>query len=65
MRTTTTVEHVSPMVLFQHLCGGHELTFADHEHVILCQQCENLADQIAVALDDLQKSVDRRQATAS
>jgi len=65
MRSATTIEHVSPMLLWQCLCGGSELPFADHEHVILCEQCENLADQIAGALDDLQKSLERRQATAS
>jgi len=65
MRSATTIEHVSPMLLWQCLCGGSELTFADHEHVIHCEQCENLADQIAGALDDLQKSLERRQATAS
>jgi hypothetical protein len=65
MRSATTIEHVSPLLLWQCLCGGGELTFADHEHVILCEQCENLADQIAGALNDLQKSLERRQATAS
>ena len=65
MRSATTIEHVSPLLLWQCLCGGSELTFADHEHVILCEQCENLADQIAGALDDLQKSFERRKATAS
>jgi hypothetical protein len=65
MRSASTVEHVSPLLLWQCLCGGSDLTRADHEHVILCEQCETLADEIAVALDDLQKTLERRQATTS
>ena len=56
MRSATTIEHVSPMLLWQCLCGGSELTFADHEHVIHCEQCENLADQIAGALDERRRA---------
>ena len=53
------------MLLWQCLCGASDLTRADHEHVILCEQCETLADEIAGALDDLHKSLERRQTTLS
>ena len=54
------------MALWKSLCGAVDLTNADHEHVILCEQCETLADEIAGALNDLEKSLERRhQTTAS
>lgn len=65
MRSATAPVHVSPLLLWQCLCGGGDLTRADHEHVILCEQCEALADEIAGALDDLEKTLGRRQTTAS
>lgn len=65
MRSATTIEHVSPLLLWQCICGGRDLTRADHEHVSLCEQCETLADQIAGALDDLHKTLERRKITAS
>lgn len=59
------VTHVSPMVLWECLCGGIDLTTADHEHVILCEKCEALADEIAGALDDIEKSLGRRHQTTT
>jgi hypothetical protein len=65
MNGVITTEHVSPLLLWQCLCGGGNLTSADHQHVILCEQCETLADEIAGALDDLQKTLGRRQPSLS
>lgn len=53
------------MILWECLCGGVDLTNADHEHVILCEQCDALADEMAGALDDLEKSLERRHQTAT
>ena len=64
MRATAPT-HVSPIVLWQCLCGGTDLPKADHQHIIDCIQCETLAEEIAEALDDIQLTLERRQTTVS
>jgi hypothetical protein len=53
--------HVSPILLWQCACGGADLQKSDYQHVIACAACEALAIEIGDALDDIQKTVHRRQ----
>jgi hypothetical protein len=53
------LEHVSPMRLWQALCGGTELPTGQYQHIIHCIACETLATQIGDALDDIETALRR------
>ncbi len=46
--------HVPPILLWQSLCGGPELTQRAFQHVLLCVECETLAEEISEALNDIE-----------
>jgi hypothetical protein len=56
---TTTTVHVSPIRLWQALCGGAQLPQGQYQHVIQCVACEELATQIGDALDDIEEALRR------
>jgi hypothetical protein len=64
MRTDTTF-HVEPIRLWQSLCGGAALPARDHEHVIVCVECEALAIEIKDALNDIEEGLPRYNRCAS
>lgn len=61
MRNETTTVHVSPIRLWQALCGGVQLPQGQYLHVIHCVACEQLATQIGDALDDIEEALRRNQ----
>jgi hypothetical protein len=52
--------HVQPLVFWQCACGGPSLSKRDYLHLIACDGCTTLADQISDALDDIEKKVGRQ-----
>jgi len=46
--------HVPPILLWQCLCGGPELTQHAFEHVLVCSECETLVEEISAALNDIE-----------
>jgi hypothetical protein len=59
MQNETTTVHVSPIRLWQALCGGVQLPQGQYQHVIHCVACEKLATQIGDALDDIEEALRR------
>jgi hypothetical protein len=59
MQNETTTVHVSPIRLWQALCGGAQLPQGQYQHVIHCVDCEKLATQIGDALDDIEEALRR------
>jgi hypothetical protein len=55
-----TSAHVEPIVFWQCACGGVDLPKRDYLHLIACSECGTLADEIADALDDIEKQLSRR-----
>jgi hypothetical protein len=65
MRNEMTTTHVSPIRLWQALCGGAQLPQGQYQHVIQCVDCERLASQIGDALDDIEEALRRNNIGAT
>ena len=61
MVNETTTVHVSPIRLWQALCGGVQLPQGQYQHMIHCVACEQLASQIGDALDDIEETLKRNK----
>jgi hypothetical protein len=48
--------HVPPIILWQCLCGGPELTQRAFQHMLDCAECETLAKEITDALNDIESA---------
>ena len=59
MRNDTT-PHVEALVLWQSACGGRGLSKREYQHLIACIDCGTLADEITAALNDIEKTLTRR-----
>jgi hypothetical protein len=55
--TYTATAHVSPIRLWQSACGGTELQNSEYLHLVACDGCDKLAEEISAALDDIQEAV--------
>ena len=59
MHNEATTFHISPIRLWQALCGGVQLPQGQYQHMIHCVACEQLASQIGDALDDIEEALKR------
>jgi hypothetical protein len=64
MQNNATV-HVEPLIFWQCVCGGPNLSKRDYQHVIACPECETLALAISDALDDIEEAFSRRHIAVS
>jgi hypothetical protein len=51
--------HVKPILIWQFACGGQKFSHNDYLHLMICAECETLADEITEALSDIEKTLSR------
>lgn len=49
--------HVPAILLWQCLCGGPDLTQPAFQHVLACEECETLANEMTDALNDIEMTL--------